>query len=101
MLETQERHRQANSKRLCYLSMEFFIGRSLENNLSNLGLLDVARKALKGLGADLEELTDSESDAADHCEATSVPRGRSLWSVISGRQKKRTGTRQEPVPVEV
>ncbi len=44
MLATEERYRAADAKRLYYLSVEFLMGRSLGNNLLNLGMLDpVAR----------------------------------------------------------
>src|SRR4051794_10127963 len=46
LLETEQRYRQAGAKRLYYLSMEFLIGRSLRNNLINLGLHEVCRDAL-------------------------------------------------------
>src|SRR5205085_1813647 len=38
-------------------------GRALSNNLLNLGLLDVARTALKDAGLDLDELIELEPDA--------------------------------------
>jgi starch phosphorylase len=63
-LATEERHRKADAKRLYYLSLEFLIGRSLHNNLVNLGLLDTCRQALKELHLDLDELEDNEVDAA-------------------------------------
>src|SRR4051794_36691512 len=44
MLQTLGRYRQADAKRLYYLSMEFLIGRSLRNNLFNLGLYDTCRR---------------------------------------------------------
>ena len=37
MLATEARYQQEDAKRLYYLSIEFLIGRSLENNLCNLG----------------------------------------------------------------
>ena len=37
MLATEERCQKAQAKRLYYLSMEYLIGRSLSNNLANLG----------------------------------------------------------------
>jgi starch phosphorylase len=64
MLATEERYQKADAKRLYYLSMEYLIGRSLANNLSNLGLLEQCREALMELGVDLEEVRESESDAA-------------------------------------
>jgi starch phosphorylase len=64
ILETEERYQQADAKSLYYLSMEFLVGRSLGNNLLNLGLLDVCREALLDLGVDLEEVRETEPDAA-------------------------------------
>jgi starch phosphorylase len=51
-------------KRIYYLSLEFLIGRLLIDNLSNLGLLDVARQALAELNVDLERIRQIEPDAA-------------------------------------
>ncbi|MBD9425460.1 glycogen/starch/alpha-glucan phosphorylase [Pseudomonas sp. PDM15] len=51
-------------KRIYYLSLEFLIGRLLIDNLSNLGLLDVARQALAELNVDLERIRQVEPDAA-------------------------------------
>ena len=64
MLETEERYRQSDSKRLYYISIEFLIGQSLGNNLYNLGIREQCRQALRNLGADLAELEESEPDAA-------------------------------------
>ncbi len=64
MLETEERYRQQDPKRLYYLSIEFLIGQSLGNNLHNLGIRELYRQALSNLGADLEEVEESEADAA-------------------------------------
>ncbi|MDY6951638.1 MAG: glycogen/starch/alpha-glucan phosphorylase, partial [Thermodesulfobacteriota bacterium] len=64
MLDTENRYQSRDVKRLYYLSLEFLMGRSLGNNLCNLGLFDLCREALLGLGADLEEVRDLEHDAA-------------------------------------
>src|SRR6266568_1885248 len=53
---TEERYRKADAKRLYYLSMEFLIGRSLNNNLANLGLLDECDKVLKEFGVDYRDV---------------------------------------------
>src|SRR5512145_2873493 len=45
-LKTEETYRQHNAKRVYYLSMEFLLGRSLENNITNL-LLDPAWQELR------------------------------------------------------
>src|SRR5512134_600005 len=62
--ETQDRVRQANAKRLYYLSVEFLIGRSLQSSLQNLGVLDEVERAFRRLGVDWEEVVESEPDAA-------------------------------------
>jgi len=64
MLATEERYRAADAKRLYYLSVEFLMGRSLGNNLLNLGMLDPVRQTLATLGVDLEALRELEPDAA-------------------------------------
>src|SRR5262245_34051865 len=64
LMATEERYRQADAKRLYYLSMEFLLGRSLGNNLQNLGLHDRFRETLSELGMNLEELEAREPDAA-------------------------------------
>jgi starch phosphorylase len=64
LLDTERRYRQADAKRLYYLSMEFLIGRSLTKNLSNLGLLDECRDLVTEYGFDFRALVESEADAA-------------------------------------
>ena len=49
---TKQAYEQANAKRIYYLSMEFLIGRSLANNVSNLLLDPVVRQALEDKGLD-------------------------------------------------
>jgi starch phosphorylase len=64
MLATERRYDQLDSKRLYYLSIEFLIGRSLRNNLTNLGILDLCRETLRSYGLDLDAIEDAEPDAA-------------------------------------
>jgi starch phosphorylase len=64
MLATEERYRQAHAKRLYYLSIEFLMGRSLSNNLYNLGLYELCQEALRALGVELAMAEESERDAA-------------------------------------
>lgn len=64
MIEAEDQYRKAEAKRLYYLSMEFLIGRSLANNLSNLGLTERCRESLKSLGVELDDVLDAEEDAA-------------------------------------
>lgn len=54
----------SRGKRVYYLSLEFLIGRLLFDNLSNLGLTEVAREALAELDVDLDRIRGLEPDAA-------------------------------------
>ncbi|MDO5641435.1 MAG: glycogen/starch/alpha-glucan phosphorylase [Paracoccus sp. (in: a-proteobacteria)] len=51
-------------KRIYYLSMEFLIGRMLEDSTVNLGLEDAAREALHGFGVDYDAVIHEEPEAA-------------------------------------
>jgi glycogen phosphorylase len=51
-------------KRVYYLSMEFLIGRLLEDAIVNLGLADAAKKALERHGQDFHATMENEPDAA-------------------------------------
>ena len=51
-------------KRVCYLSLEFLIGRLLTDSLSNLALTAQFRTALEDFGIDFDELKEIEPDAA-------------------------------------
>ena len=46
-----------------YLSLEFLMGRSLEKNAYNLGLLDTLKEALEDMGFSAADLFESEPDA--------------------------------------
>ena len=50
-------------KRVYYLCMEFLLGRSLKNNIYNLGLGEAYASALKNFGLTLEDLYEQEPDA--------------------------------------
>ena len=52
-----------NPKRIYYLSMEFLIGRSLANNVTNLLLDDLAKQAVWQKHIDLLGLLEQEPDA--------------------------------------
>ncbi|MBK6942764.1 MAG: glycogen/starch/alpha-glucan phosphorylase [Planctomycetes bacterium] len=64
LLATERRVAAANAKRVYYLSVEFLLGRVLDNNLLNLGLHDTCAEALRMLGSNLEELEELEPDPA-------------------------------------
>lgn len=51
-------------KRVAYLSLEFLMGRSMQNALLNMDLEANYKKALTELGYDLETLYEEEPDAA-------------------------------------
>lgn len=51
------------TKQVYYLSMEFLLGRSLKNNLFNLGLEETFKEALSGMGVKLSALYEQEPDA--------------------------------------
>ncbi|MGN1402116.1 MAG: glycogen/starch/alpha-glucan phosphorylase [Bacillus sp. (in: firmicutes)] len=55
--------RAEKKKKVYYLSMEFLVGRSLKNNLHNLGLEGSFREVLDEWGYSLEELYEEEPDA--------------------------------------
>src|SRR2546426_1210927 len=62
-LKTGATYDQANPKHVYYLSMEFLIGRSLTNNLTNLLVEPIVREVLQHEGLDLVELAEQEPDA--------------------------------------
>jgi starch phosphorylase len=60
---TEETYCKANPKRVYYLSMEFLIGRSLANNVTNLLLDPAVQAAVKERQADWAGQLDEEPDA--------------------------------------
>jgi starch phosphorylase len=60
---TKKTYERENAKRIYYLSMEFLIGRSLANNVTNLLLNPLVRHAAPELGIDWLELVEQEPDA--------------------------------------
>lgn len=63
-LETAHRLAQSGGKRVYYLSMEFLIGRLLQDAANNLGVDHEARIAMTRLGVDYDALLGDEPDAA-------------------------------------
>jgi glucan phosphorylase len=51
-------------KRVYYLSLEFLIGRLMRDAMSNIGMMEPVREALKRLNVDLGDLINLEPDAA-------------------------------------
>jgi starch phosphorylase len=62
-VQTEETYEREDPKRVYYLSMEFLIGRSLANNVTNLLLDPLARQAVKQKKLAWLELLDQEPDA--------------------------------------
>jgi glycogen phosphorylase len=60
---TRYAYEEQDAKYAYYLSLEFLMGRTLNNALLNLGLDETANATLRRLGLDLEELIDVEHDA--------------------------------------
>ncbi|MFQ8430354.1 glycogen/starch/alpha-glucan phosphorylase [Amaricoccus sp. W119] len=63
-METTSDTYAAGTKRVYYLSLEFLIGRLMRDAVSNLGLLEPMRDALKILKVDLDLIAELEADAA-------------------------------------
>src|SRR5512138_3054944 len=63
-LATDARFRKADAKELHYLSIEYLLGRMLTNNLTNLGIYDRCRDALRQMNVSLEDVVEAERDAA-------------------------------------
>ncbi|PYI81061.1 MAG: glycogen phosphorylase, partial [Verrucomicrobia bacterium] len=62
-IRTEKTYERKDPKRVYYLSMEFLIGRSLANNVTNLLLDDITKKVLKEQKVDWFELLEQEPDA--------------------------------------
>jgi len=62
-VKTKATYEQRNAKRIYYLSLEFLLGRSLANNVTNLLLDPVAQHAMQEKGIDWLELIEQEPDA--------------------------------------
>ena len=62
-LETESRIRDSHARQVHYLSLEFLMGRSLEKNAYNLGVLPQLKEAVEGLGFSAPDLFEVEPDA--------------------------------------
>ncbi|NWX92119.1 PYGB protein, partial [Nothoprocta ornata] len=62
-IRTQQHYYEKDPKRIYYLSLEFYMGRTLQNTMVNLGLQSACDEAIYQLGLDLEELEEIEEDA--------------------------------------
>jgi starch phosphorylase len=62
-LKTQQTYDQENPKRVYYLSMEFLLGCSLINNITNLLVDPLVHEVMEHDGLDLNRLAETEPDA--------------------------------------
>jgi len=62
-IRTQQHFYETDPKRCYYLSLEFYMGRTLTNTMVNLGIQSSVDEALYQLGLDIEELEEMEDDA--------------------------------------
>ena len=58
----KKRARAANSKKVCYLCMEFLVGRALKNNAMNLGIYQVLCEILNEYGTSFDKIYACEVD---------------------------------------
>ncbi|SEQ04158.1 glycogen phosphorylase [Devosia sp. YR412] len=63
-MESSRETWRSSGKRVYYLSLEFLIGRLMRDAMSNVGLMEPVRAALKNLNVDLGDLINLEPDAA-------------------------------------
>ncbi|KAE8607850.1 hypothetical protein XENTR_v10011305 [Xenopus tropicalis] len=62
-IRTQQHYYEHDPKRIYYLSLEFYMGRTLQNTMVNLGLENACDEAAYQLGLDMEDLEEIEEDA--------------------------------------
>uniref|UniRef100_A0A8C9Y6X3 Alpha-1,4 glucan phosphorylase n=1 Tax=Sander lucioperca TaxID=283035 RepID=A0A8C9Y6X3_SANLU len=62
-IRTQQHYYEKDPKRVYYISLEFYMGRALQNTMVNLALENACDEAMYQLGLDMEELEDMEEDA--------------------------------------
>lgn len=62
--QTDERNRKQHKKRVYYFSIEFLIGRLLDNYLLNFGIRDMVAEAITDMGGDLDVIERQEPDPA-------------------------------------
>ena len=63
LFDTHDQSTAKGKKTLIYFSMEFLIGRLLNNNIQNLGIFKVVKEGLEDYGIDINKLEDEECDA--------------------------------------
>ena len=61
-IKTQDKHHNENVRRCYYLSLEYLMGRLLNDNVYNMELAEPLKEALVSLNIDYDELLDQEND---------------------------------------
>ena len=61
---SEESNAETGKKRVYYFSIEFLIGRLLDNYLLNLGVRDIVADGVRDMGGNLETICDQEPDPA-------------------------------------
>ncbi|KAH9423885.1 hypothetical protein DERP_005469 [Dermatophagoides pteronyssinus] len=62
-IRTQQNYYEKDPKRVYYLSLEYYMGRTLTNTMINIGIQSACDEALYQMGLDIEELEEIEEDA--------------------------------------
>ena len=62
-IATRDEYEEKNPRTVCYISLEFLIGRTLGNAMVNLGVEEDAAEAMAELGFKIDEIRDEEVDA--------------------------------------
>lgn len=62
-IRTQQYYYEKDPKRVYYLSLEYYMGRTLQNTMINLGIQNACDEAMYQLGLDIEDLQEIEEDA--------------------------------------
>ncbi|XP_045198011.2 glycogen phosphorylase, muscle form-like [Mercenaria mercenaria] len=62
-LRTYQHYYRNDVKRISYLSLEFYMGRTLKNTMINLGIKDVCESAMSSMGLYFDVMEDMEEDA--------------------------------------
>jgi len=62
-IRTQQHYYDKDPKRVYYLSLEYYMGRTLTNSMLNLGINNEVEEAMYQLGLEKEEIEENEVDA--------------------------------------
>ena len=60
--QTRDNYRNEKKKQVYYFSLEFLLGKMLENNMVALGICDICTESLTELGIDINKIYDVELD---------------------------------------